>query len=228
MKLSKKEALNEVAKVLQAALSEYEALEKMDFEGEEKENEDEDEMAAQAAGQESQEAPAEEQEYEDEQQEDEQSDEQSDEDAPVAEEEGEEEDDQPMDDETLKSEHSKLSAEMAKRGLSKSEKIAKSESSDLKKYETQVSDLQKTVNELQATISKIANTPAPRKGATGYNPLKKNTDEEATPLNKGMAIDKLLNLKKSGNRNVSTSLINRLEGDRLTNEDVTLIKGLIG
>jgi len=228
MKLTKKEALNEVAKVLQAALDEYEALEKMDFEGSDSEKEEDEEPSDEAqASEEDQESPDQEQE---EQEAEGDSEEPSAESEMQPDEEGDKEDDKEMDDETLKSEYSKICAKMESRGfLKKSEQIKKTETTgeELKKYESQIDSLTKTVNELQASIKKISSTPAPRKGATGYSPLKKNTEGEAAPLNKGEAVNKLLDLKKSGNRNVTTGLINRLEGDRLTNEDVTTIKGLL-
>ena len=217
MKMTRKEALNKVAAVLTEALNEYEKLEK-NFGEEEEEDKEE---GAEAQPEMSDDSQAEDEQYPETEQ-----DEQSEEEAPQAEEEGEEEDDQPMDDETLKSEHLKLSEEMSKRGLSKTEVIKKSETASLKKYETQISDLSKTVSELQASIKKIASAPAPRKGATGYNPLKKNTEETGTPLNKAEVVNKLLDLKKSG-RALPAGLINRIEGERLSEQDVTIIKGLL-
>ena len=225
MKLTKKEALNEVAKVLQSALDEYEALEKFDFGAEE--SQEEKEPTDESEEQESEESPEEEQQEESQEGQEEPSAESESE----PQEEGEEEDEDKMDDETLKSEYGKLMAKMEKRGLlNKTAEVKKSEtvktSSDLKKYESQISDLTKTVNDLQAAIKKIASAPAPRRGTTGYSPLKKNTEGEEKPLNKGEVVSKLLDLKKSG-KNIPTGLINRVEGNRLSNEDVTIIKGLM-
>ena len=224
-KLSKREALNEVAKVLEAALAEYESLEKMDFEGGEESEEEKrakEEAAAEAAASEGQEAPADEPSDEEQAAEGAQDEQSEGEEAPAEEEEEEEE----MNDETLKSEYAKLTKKMSERGLMKSETVKKSESNDLKKYETQISDLTKTVTDLQASIKKIANAPV-SKGVKGYNPLKKNTEEEAAPLNKSEVINKILNLKKSG-QSVPVGIINRIEGNRCSNEDATYIKGLIG
>ena len=226
-KLSKREALNEVAKVLEAALAEYESLEKMDFEGGEESEEEKrakEEAAAEAAASEGQEAPADEPSDEEQAAEGAQDEQSEDEEAPS--EEDEEEEEKEMNDETLKSEYAKLTKKMSERGLMKSETVKKSESNDLKKYETQISDLTKTVTDLQASIKKIANAPV-SKGVKGYNPLKKNTEEEAAPLNKSEVINKILNLKKSG-QSVPVGIINRIEGNRCSNEDATYIKGLIG
>jgi len=216
--ISKEEALRKVAEVLEEALAEYEALEKMDLQL----AEDPSRPMIQD------EAPAEEERDDEESAEEPEAKEDDEEEK----DEDEDKDEKEMSDEALKSEYASIIAKMEHRGLiRKEEKVAKSESeSELKKaMETEIGELKKTINSLAETVSKIAAQPAAtRKGVSGLAPLRKSEEGEDKPLRKSEVVEKLLELKKSGDRRVNTALINRVETSRMTSDDLNFIKGILG
>jgi hypothetical protein len=147
----------------------------------------------------------------------------------------EEEEDKEESDEALKSEYATIVAKMESRGL-----IQKEESQEVQKSETKVDqaeELKKSIDErfdtlakavqaIAEKVEKIAAQPAPRKGAAGYQPLKK-TEEEGQALNKAEVVNKLLELKKSG-KNIPTEIFMRVETGRTTESDIKFIKGILG
>jgi hypothetical protein len=248
--ITREEALKKVANVIEEALDEFDLLSKMDFEmvqdpsreerEEEKKNQDDkeiekadDEMPAPAAEAE-----------EDKDQEEDKKDDDKDEDKDES-------------DEDVKKSYEHALGKMKARGLVKSEApvqaksqevkadakkeeiITKSESpkaeepkSDktevlAKAYDARFEALTKTVSDLSETIKKISSAPAPRKGLSGYTPLRKS-EEDGKSLTKAETIEKLFDLQKSGNRQVDPSLINRVETGRVTAADLEFINKTIG
>jgi hypothetical protein len=123
----------------------------------------------------------------------------------------------------------------AKKEMKKSEEPAAAEAAVATTAQPEVSDLKKSVDErfeslekavksVAETVKKIAAAPRERKGLTGYQPLKKS--EETPALKKGEVLNKLLELKKSGNPAIDTGLINRVETGRLVKSDIERIKSL--
>jgi hypothetical protein len=231
-KEQKDEALKKVAEVLEEAMAEYEALEKMDLEL----AEDPARPFPPAAAASDEAAPEEEEEDKDKE---------DDEDEEQNEDEKDEDKEEEMSDEALKSEYATVMAKMEKRGLmAKSEKatpaptevktqeMKKSETAqteDLRKsMDSRFEDLTKALSDIAEKVNKIAATPASRKGAAGYTPLKKNDETtEEQPLNKAEVVHKLLDLKKSG-KSIPTELFHRIETGRHTESDLKLIKGYLG
>lgn len=230
-KEQREEALAKVAEVLDEALAEYEALEKMDLElaedptrpvmsedapeEDEEEKEDDKDEAEEAAPEASE---------EDDKDEDE-----------------EEEESPEEDDEALKSEYAAVVAKMEARGLmkkseepkaeevKKTEEAPKEDASEAlrKSVDERFEGLTKAIEAISATVAKIAAQPAPKKGLSGVTPLKKNEEEQGQALNKAEVVNKLLDLKKSG-KQIPTALFARIETNRTTDEDVKFIKGILG
>jgi len=143
-----------------------------------------------------------------------------------------------------------LCEKMEARGLMRKQEIVKSETKtesksndnsnvdftgeivSLKKStDDKLETLTKAIKAVSESVKKIAAQPAsPRKGLAGYKPLKKNeSDEDSTPkLRKSEVVDKLLDLRKSGDERVNTLLINRVETNRLLPSDIETIKSVIG
>lgn len=101
---------------------------------------------------------------------------------------------------------------------------------DLKKsFESEISELKKTVSSIHDALTKIAAQPAaPRKGVSGYQPLRKNEDQADKQLNKAETVTALLDAQKKGNKQVTPDLINRIETGRLMKPDYERIKGILG
>lgn len=101
---------------------------------------------------------------------------------------------------------------------------------DLKKsFESEISELKKTVSSIHDALTKIASQPAaPRKGVSGYQPLRKTEDESDKQLNKAETVSALLDAQKNGNKKVTPDLINRVETGRLMKPDYERIKGILG
>lgn len=104
-----------------------------------------------------------------------------------------------------------------------------------KSYDEKFEAFGKTLNAIGDSVKKIAAQPvAPRKGLTGAKPLRKNDSDEAaaSSLKKSEVVNKLLDLKKSGDKRLEgaggSSLINRVETNRIKPADVERIKGILG
>lgn len=233
--ISKEEALKKVAEVLEEALAEYETLEKMDLELAE------DPSRPFAAAPKQGEEQMEDEEEKDEDEEDKDEDEEE-----KDEDEMDKDKDKEMSDEAMKSEYAALHAKMAKRGLIKSEPVkTETPKTEMKKSETapaedkveslkksfdgEIAELKKAVASIAEVVNKIAAQPvATRKGVSGYAPLKKSEESSDQPLQKAQVLEKLLDLKKSGDRRINTSLINRIETNRANGSDLEFIKGILG
>lgn len=151
--------------------------------------------------------------------------------------------DEEEDEEKLMNTYKSLVAKMEKKGLmAKMDKkeVKKSEAAPapLAKSDPAVESLRKSVDErievlhkglvgIQEAVKKLAAQPAARKGVAGYQPLRKSEGETAPALKKSEVIDKLLELKKSGDNRVDSTLINRVETGRLIKSDYERIKGLL-
>lgn len=103
-----------------------------------------------------------------------------------------------------------------------------------KSYDEKFEAFGKTLGAIGDSVKKIAAQPAaPRKGLTGAKPLRKSDSEEAgASLKKSEVVEKLLDLKKSGDKRLvgaaGSSLINRVETNRIAPADVERIKGILG
>lgn len=131
-------------------------------------------------------------------------------------------------DEKLQMAYKSLVTKMEKRGLMQKTSVQKSEagSSDLRKSVDERFDaLTKSIKEVSETVKKIASQPTARKGVTGYAPLKKSEGEEQ-PLKKSEVIEKLFELRKSGDKRVDSLLINRIETNRHSAADVQTLRSL--
>jgi hypothetical protein len=230
-KAQKDELLAKAAAVLEEVVNEYEALEKMEVEeiADPTRKAEEDPKEEAAAMPEASEEEKEESADED-KKDDKDEDKKEDKEEEAAEEESEE---------ALKSEYAALTAKMEARGFLKKEEPKAEKTEEVKKSETAqpAEDLRKAIDDRFETLTKsiqaiaekvekIASKPQARKGVAGYQPLKKN--EEAPALNKSEAIGKLLDLKKSGDKRVTTDLIMRLETNRETQNDIEFVKGIVG
>lgn len=252
--LSKEEALRKVAEVLEEALAEYETLEKMDIEPAEDPSRPSvpapEAAAADAAA--AKEAKDEDDKDEDEDEDEDDAEADADEakaDADKKDDDKAKDDSDEESDDTLKSEFAALQAKMAKRGLlaktePKSEKteapapalqktespVAEDKVESLKKsMDSELSELKKALSSISEVVNKIAAQPAaPRKGVSGYAPLKKSEEGSEQVLSKSQIIDKCLDLKKSGDRRVTATLINRIETNRLAKSDLDFIKSILG
>jgi replicative superfamily II helicase len=143
-------------------------------------------------------------------------------------EEGEEEEDEDSDDK-LEEAYKSLCAKMEKRGLmqktvQKSETAPKAD--DLRKsVDERFENLNKAIKEVSETVKKIASQPTQRKGVTGQSPLKKSEDA-AEPLKKSEVIEKLMDLRKSGDKRVDSLFVNRIETNRHSAADVQTLRAL--
>ncbi len=105
---------------------------------------------------------------------------------------------------------------------------AEDKSEELRKaFDERFESLGKAIAAIAEKVEKIASQPAPRKGVAGYQPLKKSEAEEKS-LKKTEVVEKLLELRKSGNKRVDSTLINRVETNRLSPADLEFIKGILG
>jgi hypothetical protein len=138
------------------------------------------------------------------------------------------------DDEKLMETYKSVMAKMKKRGLmkkSQKQKPKRLTKSDVEKeirakYDTKFESLAKSLKEVSETVKMIAKAPAQRRGLTGYAPLKKSgTEGEGQSLKKSEAVNKLLELKKSG-QDIDPLLINRIETNRCGEQDVTKLRAL--
>ena len=225
-KEQREEALKKVAEVLDEAIAEYEMLEKMDLELAE------DPTRPFPAAKASEEEEEDEKELDEDEKDEDEDEKEKDED------EKDEDKEEEMSDDAMKSEYAAFTSKMEARGLlkksekapkaslKKSEEAPKSES--LKKsMDDRFDILTKTMEAIAEKVEKIAGTPAPRKGVAGYQALKKSEDE-AQPLNKAEVVSKLLDLKKSGNKSITSDLIMRIETNRVSDTDLKHIKGILG
>lgn len=153
-----------------------------------------------------------------------------------------EEDDKDKDkdsDEKLMETYKSLVAKMASRGIDVSKtEVAKSETAEIeslrKSYDEKLEVMQKAMSAIKDSVEKIAAQPAaPRKGVAGYKPLRKSENgDEAPSLKKSQVVERLLELKKSGDSRLDgasgSSLINRVETNRLQKHDLETIKAILG
>jgi len=158
-------------------------------------------------------------------------------------------DDDDDDDEKMLATYKSLCEKMEARGLMRKQEIIKSETATESKSNINVVDntgeikslrkstddkletLTKAIKAVSESVKKIAAQPvSPRKGLAGYKPLKKNeSDGDSAPkLQKSEIVDKLLDLRKSGDERVNSLLINRVETNRLMPSDIETIKSVIG
>lgn len=159
-------------------------------------------------------------------------------------------------DEDLKRSYAALVSKMEARGLMAKVDVTKSETAEKEKpakaeaapapvvdtsaidtlrksYDEKFEAFGKTLGAIGDSVKKIAAQPAaPRKGLTGAKPLRKSDDEGTPSLKKGEVVNKLLDLKKSGDQRLEgasgSSLINRVETERLQPADVERIKSILG
>jgi hypothetical protein len=101
-----------------------------------------------------------------------------------------------------------------------------------KSYDEKFEAFGKTLGAIGDSVKKIAAQPAaPRKGLTGAKPLRKSEEEAGSSLKKGEVVNRLLDLKKSGDRRLEgaggSSLINRVETERLHPADIERIKSIL-
>jgi hypothetical protein len=141
--------------------------------------------------------------------------------------------------ETFKSMAKSLEA----RGLIKGESIQKSEAAtpvaapyskieELKKsFSDSVEALTKQMAAIADKVEKIAAAPAaPRRGLSGATPLRKSDEAQATKpaFTKLEALDKLVELRKSGDSRIDTGLINRVELGKLVSSDIERLTNILG
>lgn len=142
-----------------------------------------------------------------------------------------EDEDKDKEDEELMQTYKSVVAKMQKRGLmKKSNKQTKLTKSDIEQeiraeYDSKFDHLAKSIKEVSEAVKIIAKTPAPRRGLTGYSPLKKSGSEGGESLRKSEVVNKLLDLKKSG-KDVDALLINRIETNRASEQDVNKLRDL--
>jgi hypothetical protein len=141
--------------------------------------------------------------------------------------------------EVLKGKYESYKSKMEKRGLLKSEtaEVPATEKKEVEELRKSFSDefetLRKTISAIAEKVEQIASTPMPRKGASGVQPLLKTEQQpeaegEGQPMTKSEAIDKLLELKKSGDARITTTLISKFESGRgLTAADQKTLKSVL-
>lgn len=165
-------------------------------------------------------------------------------------EEDEKEKDEESDDKLMAT-YKSLVSKMEKRGLIKAEPQApignksmqKSEASEekaedksgekieaLKKsFDERVEDLTKKIEDIAKAVESISKSPAaPRRGLSGATPLRKSETETKPSVTKLQALDKLVELRKSGDQRVDTGLITRLEMGKLTSSDYERLNSILG
>lgn len=153
-------------------------------------------------------------------------------------------------DDQLMATYKSLVSKMEKRGLIKAEPQApignksmqKSETSEektnkseetieaLKKsFDDRVEDLTKKIEGIAKAVESISKSPAaPRRGLSGATPLRKSETETKPSVTKLQALDKLVELRKSGDQRVDTGLITRLEMGKLTSSDYERLNSILG
>ena len=165
-------------------------------------------------------------------------------------EEEEKEEDEKSDDQLMAT-YKSLVSQMEKRGLIKAEpqssagnkSMEKSEATEqkaeekgedkieaLKKsFDDRVEDLTKKIESIAKAVESISKSPAsPRRGLSGATPLRKSETETKPSVSKLQALDKLVELRKSGDQRVDTGLITRLEMGKLTNSDYERLNSILG
>lgn len=148
--------------------------------------------------------------------------------------------DEESDEDVMKA-HAKYEEKMKKRGLAKSEAAPapvlektepkKDATEELRKsFEGQFGALTKTIEQLSARVEKIASQPVGRKGHTGLQPLEKSEKAPAAPqqLRKSEVVNKLIELQKSGNPEVTPLLVSKVETGSLDQNDIAKIRRLVG
>jgi hypothetical protein len=163
--------------------------------------------------------------------------------------------DEECSDDELKEMHKSIMAKMEKRGLIKAETITKSEAAPApaappapaaadtskaaieelrKSFEDKIGGYDKKIDELKGIIEKFAAAPAaPRRGLSGASPLMKSGDAEAAreaakpKFSKLEALDRLVELRKSGDRRVDTDLITRTELGKLMPSDYERLEDIL-
>lgn len=166
-------------------------------------------------------------------------------------EEDEKEEDKEESDDQLMATYKSLVSQMEKRGLIKAEPQAsvgnksmqKSEATEqkteekgedkieaLKKsFDDRVEDLTKKIESIAKAVESISKSPAsPRRGLSGATPLRKSETETKPSVSKLQALDKLVELRKSGDQRVDTGLITRLEMGKLTSSDYERLNSILG
>jgi len=154
-----------------------------------------------------------------------------------------EEKDEESDEDVMKA-YEKCMEKMKKRGLHKAEETKptlaktevkapapKSELEDLRKsYDGKFEELTKSIEKLTAQIEKVANQPVGRKGVSGIQPLKKNDEGDADKKipSRPEIINKLIELQKSGNPEVTPLLVGKVESGALDSRDIEKVRRLIG
>jgi hypothetical protein len=166
------------------------------------------------------------------------------------EEEHEDEKDDEESDDKLMATYKSLVSKMEKRGLIKhqaqdsdgSKSMKKSEASEekeskgeekieaLKKsFDERVEDLTKKIEGIAKAVESISKSPATtRRGLSGATPLRKSETETKPSVSKLEALDKLVELRKSGDQRVDTGLITRLEMGKLTRSDYERLNSILG
>lgn len=162
-----------------------------------------------------------------------------------------EEDKKDESDDQLMATYKSLVSKMEKRGLIKAEPQApignksmqKSEASEqktedkseekieaLKKsFDERVEDITKKIESIAKAVESISKSPAaPRRGLSGATPLRKSETETKPSVTKLQALDKLVELRKSGDQRVDTGLITRLEMGKLTSNDYERLNSILG
>jgi hypothetical protein len=131
-------------------------------------------------------------------------------------------------DEEMMEHFKSLSAKLESKGLlKKGELIEADKGEDFRKsVDERFEKLTASLGEVTDVIKRLASAPMPRRGVAGYAPLKKTEGSESAPLHKGEVVNKLLNLRKGGERSIDTALINRVETNRLIKGDLDRIKNL--
>ena len=174
------------------------------------------------------------------------------------EEEKEPEEDEDESDEDVEKIFKAYEEKMKKRGLSKTDPkqsqpltktqpaakpAAKAESKPeietlRKTYDDKFEQLTKTIETLTAQVTKLADRPVGRKGVTGVRPLAKNdgadlpegagAPAQETPLTKSQIVDKLIDLQKSGNPEVTPLFVTKVETGGLDRHDIEKVRRLLG
>jgi hypothetical protein len=134
-------------------------------------------------------------------------------------------------DEEMMEHFKSLSAKLEVKGLLKKSEIAapivEEKGEEFRKsVDERFEKLTASISEVSELVKKVASAPMQRRGVAGYAPLKKTEGSDAAPLQKGEVVNKLLDLRKNGERSIDTALINRVETSRLQKGDMERIKNL--
>ncbi len=106
-----------------------------------------------------------------------------------------------------------------KPGVSKSDDsdfdLKKSQDDLAKSVDERLSKMAETISSLVKTVERIAKAPQTRRSVSGLQPVERlSKSEEGTALTKHDALDKLLNLQKSGDKRITSYLVAKVEADR--------------